>query len=67
MNKYEFDLVLNDGHHMNFRTWAPCKLCAYDDLTTYLEDCKIDPEEVRIVDCVVNIAEGDNYGADCIS
>ena len=57
MNEYEFDLELNDGHRMNFRTWAPCKIVAYDDLTTYLEYCKIDPEEVRVLDCLVHSEE----------
>jgi hypothetical protein len=42
---------------MKYRTWAVCKLAAYEDLTAYLEECGINPEEVRVLDVYVHIPE----------
>jgi hypothetical protein len=57
MNEYDFDIELADGTTMKYRTWAVCKLAAYEDLTAYLEECGINPEEVRVLDVYVHIPE----------
>lgn len=57
MYNYDFDIELADGTIMQYATWAACKLQAYEDLTNYLEECGIDPEEVRVLDVYVNIPE----------
>lgn len=55
MNEYDFDIELADGTPMEYSTWAVCKVAAYEDLTTYLEECGISPEEVRVLDVYVYV------------
>lgn len=57
MNEYCFDIELTDGTTMEYQTWSACKMAAYEDLTAYLEECGINPEEVRVLDVYVNILE----------
>lgn len=57
MNEYDFDIELADGTTMKYRTWAVCKLAAYEDLTAYLEECNINPEEARVLNVYVHIPE----------
>jgi hypothetical protein len=59
MNEYDFDLELADGTTMQYRTWAACKLAAYEELTTYLEECGINPEEVRVLNVYVHTCDED--------
>lgn len=57
MSEYCFDIELTDGTTMEYQTWSACKMAAYEDLTAYLEECSINPEEVRVLDVCVNIPE----------
>jgi hypothetical protein len=59
MNEYDFDLELADGTTMQHRTWAACKLAAYEELITYLEECGINPEEVRVLNVYVHTGDKD--------
>ena len=57
MNEYDFDIELADGTPMEYRTWAFCKVTAYEDLTVHLEECGINSEEVRVLDVYVYVPE----------
>ena len=59
MNEYEFEFETSDGWYSIYRTWAACKVAAYEDLTAYLEGCGIGPAEVTVLNCYVVVAEGD--------
>lgn len=57
MYEYDFDIELADGTTTEYQTWAVCKVAAYEDLTFYLKECGINPEEVRVLDVYVHIPE----------
>ena len=57
MNEYDFDIELNDGFEMQFRTLAVNKLMAYDALIEFLRESGIDPEEATVVNIYVNNVE----------
>ena len=48
MNEYDFDIELDDGFKMQYRTLAVNKLMAYEALIAYLEECNINPEEATV-------------------
>jgi enamine deaminase RidA (YjgF/YER057c/UK114 family) len=57
MNEYDFDLELDDGFEMQFRTLAVNKLMAYDALLEFLEECGVNPEEVTVINIYVDNVE----------
>ena len=57
MNEYDFDLALDDGFEMQYRTCAANKLMAYDALLEYLKEAGIDPEEVTVINIYVDSVE----------
>ena len=57
MNEYDFDLEFSYGTREQFRTCAINKIMAYDMLTEYLDDCGIDPKDVRVLDVYVEVFE----------
>lgn len=59
MNEYEFEYVLEDGWYSTYRTWAPNKLQAYENLTEYIKECGEDPEKVIVLNCYVAVVEGE--------
>lgn len=59
MNKYEFEYVLEDGWYSTYHTFAACKLSAYEDFTVFLKECNEDPDKVRVLNCYVAVAEGE--------
>lgn len=59
MNEYEFEFSLEDGWYSTYRTWAPNKLTAYENLTEHLKACGDDPEKAIILNCYVCVAEGE--------
>ena len=60
MNEYEFEYELtDDGWYYTYRTFAPCKVAAYDNLIAFVKECNEDPEKVRVLNCYVVVAEGE--------
>ena len=57
MNEYDFDIELNDGFRMQYRTFAVNKLMAYDALTEYLKECNINPDEATVKNIYVDNVE----------
>ena len=57
MNEYDFDIELDDGFKMQYRTLAVNKLMAYDALIEFLEESGINPEEATVVNIYVNNVE----------
>ena len=57
MYEYDFDLELDDGFEMQYRTLAVNKLMAYDALLEYLKECNIDPEEVTVINIYIDGVE----------
>ena len=57
MNEYDFDYEVANGFRGTFRTWAPDKLQAYEDLSEYLKECGDNPEQVTVLNCYVYVPE----------
>ena len=57
MNEYDFDIELDDGFQMQYRTLAVNKLMAYDALIEYLKECNINPEEATVKNIYVDSVE----------
>ena len=57
MNEYEFEFSLEDGWYSTYRTWAPNKLTAYENLTAFLKERNEDPEKAIVLNCYVAVAE----------
>lgn len=61
MNEYEFEYELeDDGWYYTYRTFAPCKVAAYDNLIAFLKECNEDPEKARVLNCYVAVTEGED-------
>lgn len=59
MNEYEFEYELEDGWYSTYRTFAACKLAAYENFIAFLKECNEDPDQVRVLNCYVAVAEGE--------
>ena len=59
MNEYKFEYELEDGWYSTYRTFAACKLAAYDNFIEFLKDYNEDPDKARVINCYVVVAEGD--------
>jgi hypothetical protein len=59
MNEYEFEYVLEDGWYSTYRTFAACKLTAYENFISFLKECNEDPDKARVLNCYVAVAEGE--------
>ena len=57
MNEYDFDIELDDGFEMQFRTFAVNKLMAYDALLEFLKETDVDPEELTVINIYVDNVE----------
>jgi hypothetical protein len=57
MNEYEFEYVLEDGWYSTYRTFAVCKLAAYENFIAFLKAYNEDPDKARVLNCYV--AEGE--------
>ena len=55
MNEYEFEYELSDGWCSTYRTFAACKLAAYDNFLAFLKECNEDPESARVLSCSCKI------------
>lgn len=54
MNEYDFDIELDDGFEMQFRTLAVNKLMAYDALIAFLQESGVNPEEATVTNIYVD-------------
>ena len=59
MNEYEFEVEVEDGWYIVFRTFAACKLTAYENLIEHLKECGDDLEKARVLNCYILAAEGE--------
>ena len=57
MNEYEFEVEVEDGWYIVFRTFAACKVAAYENLIEHLKECGDDPGKARVLNCYVVIVE----------
>ena len=49
MNEYEFEYELEDGWYSTYRTFAACKLTAYENFIAFLKECNEDPDKARVL------------------
>lgn len=59
MNEYEFEYVLEDGWYSTYRTFAACKVAAYENFTAFLKECNEDPDKARVLNCYVAVSKGE--------